>query len=297
MNFQKTYNNFQSIVNKKIDQLLPAVDIRPSRIHEAMRYSITAGGKRLRPILVFTGHTFFDFDSIIDPAPAAVAVECLHTYSLIHDDLPCMDNSNFRRGNPTCHIKFDEATAVLAGDALLTYSFQLISGAYKNNPSICCAISSELSTIAGSQKLIGGQVEDLMSTQDNSINVSEDDLYFINLNKTASLISSSLVIGALLADASKTQIDIIRDIGINFGLAFQLIDDILDVTSSFEQLGKSTGIDAKNNKLNYATKFGLDRAREKANDYTKNAVDSCRKIESDTIFLTMLIQSMAKRIK
>ena len=151
--------NYQQRVEQGIDQLLPGAQTRPSYLHAAMRYSMEAGGKRLRPVLLIAASELFPAQA--DPTAAAVAIECLHTYTLIHDDLPSIDDSHLRRGRPSCHVQFDEATAVLAGDSLLTYAFQLLSRAYRDTPGLATALISELAEASGSEQLIGGQMEDM----------------------------------------------------------------------------------------------------------------------------------------
>ena len=197
--FQETFATYVGCIELGLNRLLPAVDAPPGRLHAAMRYSMGAGGKRLRPALVLGAAELFDPEGQIDPLPAAVAVECLHTYSLIHDDLPCMDDDDLRRGRPTCHKAFDEATALLAGDALLTLAFTLLATAYAAHPALAVALGRELGTAAGSTRLIGGQMADLLA--EKKPDVSAADLEFIHLNKTAAMIEAALVAGALIGGA------------------------------------------------------------------------------------------------
>ncbi len=159
--FKTKLSDYQEVIEKAIDRLLPISTTNPTRIHEAMRYSMEAGGKRLRPVLVMA--TAELLGSKIESEPAAIAIECIHTYSLIHDDLPAMDNGDLRRGVPTCHIQFDEATALLAGDSLLTYAFDLLSSAYSRNPQLALRLIQELSKTSGSEHLIGGQMQDILA--------------------------------------------------------------------------------------------------------------------------------------
>ena len=180
--FKKEFEEKRLKVEDAIRRLLPPEDTRPSIVHQAMRYSMEAGGKRLRPMLILAAHDMFP--SQIDPYPACVAIECLHTYSLIHDDLPCMDNSDLRRGKPTCHKKFDETMALLAGDALLTYAFELLAKHYQDTPRIAAGLVLDLSIAGGSQKMIGGQVEDVLGERDGKM--TPDKLEFIHHNKTGS---------------------------------------------------------------------------------------------------------------
>jgi geranylgeranyl pyrophosphate synthase len=282
-------------VERSIDELLPPANTRPSRLHEAMRYSVQAGGKRLRPVLVLTAHEIFAGrrKSAAKPDSAAVAVECLHTYSLVHDDLPCMDNDDLRRGRPTVHRQFDEATALLAGDALLTHAFALLATSYAKNPALAAALLNELTSAAGSQRLIGGQMEDLLA--EKKANTTAAEVEFIHLNKTAAMIEASLVMGGLTADADESSIETLRRIGRHLGLAFQITDDILDATADSATLGKTAGKDAKANKGTFVKLHGLARARELAAAESANARRAASKLEGDTAFLVALIDSMAAR--
>lgn len=291
MDFKSTLTTYQEKVESAIDKLLPAKDTRPSIIHEAMRYSMEAGGKRLRPILVLAGYDLFP--SAIDPLPAAIAVECLHTYSLIHDDLPCMDDSDLRRGVPTCHKQFDEATALLAGDALLTYPFQLLSRHYREHPQVALSLVSELAEAAGSEHLIGGQMEDLIGERSE---FTAERLDFIHLNKTAALITASLVMGARIGSLADGQIEVVRKIGRDLGLAFQIVDDILDATADTATLGKTAGIDQINRKLTYTSLYGLEEARVHARELTSSAAEHCRQLGGSNAFLLDLIQHLEHRV-
>ncbi|MBL4576052.1 MAG: polyprenyl synthetase family protein [Opitutaceae bacterium] len=288
-NFKTKLSSYQEAIEEAIDRLLPAATTAPTRIHEAMRYSMQAGGKRLRPVLVMATAEFLSAKN--ETTPAAVAIECIHTYSLIHDDLPAMDNGDLRRGMPTSHIQFDEATAILAGDALLTYAFTLLSTAY--NAELGLKLIRELSHASGSEHLIGGQMEDILS---ENTEATPKQLEFIHQNKTAALLTSALVMGAILANANKATIATIREIGRNLGLAFQIIDDILDATSTTENLGKNAGSDATAHKNTYVTLFGLQAAREKAHTHTKKAKELCQTLTGQTSFLSELIIHLENRI-
>lgn len=291
MDFKSTLKNYQDQINQAISQFLPTTDTEPPEIHEAMRYSMEAGGKRLRPVLLLSANGLYH--SKVDPMPAAIAVECLHTYSLIHDDLPCIDNSPLRRGLPTSHVKFDEATALLAGDALLTYSFFLISKHYKHVPQIACEMIYDLSLAAGSTHLIGGQIEDLKHENTSSHNQKLD---FIHRNKTAALISASLTMGLRMTDANETKIEIARELGLHIGLAFQIIDDILDITSSADSLGKTPGLDIQNNTLTYPKIYGIKTSSEKVAQHTKTAIALCKKLGGQNQFLLEFIASLEHRL-
>ncbi len=289
--FKATLKRHRAGVEAAIDKWLPAATTRPGVLHEAMLYSTKAGGKRLRPLLVLAGHSLFP--SKLDPHPAAVAVECLHTYSLIHDDLPCMDDSDLRRGLPTCHKKFGEATALLAGDALLTYALWLLADAYKKHPPVAAGLVRILGDAAGSEKLIGGQMEDLLGEKGKP---NAERLDFIHHNKTAALITASLLLGLRLTNAKPAKFKIMAEVGQNLGLAFQAIDDILDATASAEVLGKTPGLDERHGKLTYASLYGLDVARDKARKLTRAAVRGAEKLGGNNWFLLELIRELEHRV-
>ena len=291
--FKKEFEARRLKVEAAIDKYLPAEDTRPSIVHKAMRYSMEAGGKRIRPMLLLAAHDMFP--SEIDPLPACVAIECLHTYSLIHDDLPCMDNSDLRRGKPTCHKQFDETMALLAGDALLTYSFRLLADAYKAYPKVAAGLVLDLADAGGSTKMIGGQVEDVLGERDGKM--PPEKLDCIHHNKTAALITAAVTMGVRLADDySEEKLEVAREIGKNIGLAFQVIDDILDVVSDDATMGKTTHLDAANDKMTYVSLYGIDRSREIAAELTAKAVALCEKLSPKCDFLKALIGYMQNRI-
>src|SRR4051812_42982294 len=198
MDFTAQLQAYRTRVERGLNLLVPVATTRPERLHAAMRYSLEAGGKRLRPVLTLAAADLFGARH--DALPAAVAIECLHTYSLIHDDLPCMDNDDLRRGRPTAHKQFDEATALLAGDALLTLAFQLIGRHYAGSPAVCAALTREIADAAGSERLIGGQMEDLLA--EKKANASAAELEFIHLNKTGAMLEAALVMGGLIGGAN-----------------------------------------------------------------------------------------------
>jgi len=291
LDFKATLKLFREQAEGALRTLVPPARTRPAILHEAMRYSLEAGGKRLRPILVLAGHALFP--SKIDPLPAAVAVECLHTYSLIHDDLPCMDDSDLRRGVPTCHKQFDEETALLAGDALLTYSFWLLADGYRKHPIISHGLVLDLADAAGSRKLIGGQMEDLLAEKSPP---NAERLRFIHHNKTAALITASLVMGLRLTGAGPAKLKLMADVGRHLGLAFQAIDDILDATADSATLGKTAGLDARHGKLTYASLYGLEASRKKARALTQAAIRAAQKLGGNNAFLLELIRDMEHRV-
>lgn len=291
MDFKATLNSYQSRIENGFTYWVPSITTAPPQLHQAMRYSLEAGGKRLRPVLILAVAELFE--TRLDPLPAAIAIECIHTYSLIHDDLPSIDNSNLRRGKPTCHRQFDEPTALLAGDALLTIAFEILSRAYQNHPVLANQLVIELSTAAGSQKLIGGQMEDILGEDSD---YTREQLDFIHLNKTAALIAVAMTMGAHLGHANEEELKNIRTIGTEVGLAFQITDDILDATSDADTMGKPTGADAENDKTTYIKLFGLDGAREEARKHTASASKTCQNLDQDTAFLEALIYYLEHRI-
>jgi geranylgeranyl pyrophosphate synthase len=293
MEFTTKFAAMVARVERGIDQRLPAADEVPSRLHEAMRYSLEAGGKRLRPVLVLAASELFDPEERVDPIPAAVAVECIHTYSLIHDDLPCMDDDDLRRGRPTCHRAFDEATALLAGDALLTSAFWLLNEGYSAQPALALELTRELSTAAGSRQLIGGQMLDLLS--EKSADVTDAMLHQIHAGKTGAMICASLVMGGLIGGASPAMIAVLRDGGASLGMAFQIMDDILDATSDAATLGKTPGKDAKAGKATFVTLHGLVSSRRTMEEESASASRTFQSLPGDPTFLLELVQHLTSR--
>lgn len=281
-------------VEAGLDRHLPSASTRPGRLHEAMRYSLQAGGKRIRPVLVLAAAEVF---GVRDEAavPAGVAIECLHTYSLIHDDLPCMDNDDLRRGRPTAHRQFDEATALLAGDALLTHAFALLAGAYADRPTLAQALIRELADAAGSRRLIGGQMEDLLA--EKKANATAAELEFIHLNKTAAMVEAALVMGGLIGGANEDGVNSLRLAGRHLGLAFQIVDDLLDATADTATLGKTAGKDAKAGKTTFVKVHGLDKSRQFAAHHTAAALAALQALPGDTRFLVALFEGMLARGK
>lgn len=291
MEFTAQLQAYRDRVEHGLATLLPAATTRPARLHAAMRYSLEAGGKRLRPVLTLAAAELFG--SKTDALPASVAIECIHTYSLIHDDLPCMDNDDLRRGRPTAHKQFDEATALLAGDALLTYAFQLIGRHYAGSPPLCAALTREIADAAGSERLIGGQMEDLLAEKKADATAAE--LEFIHLNKTAAMLTASLVAGGLCGGANEAQLAALRDAGRSVGLAFQIIDDILDATADTKTLGKTAGKDAKADKTTYVKLHGLDASRRHAREQSDAAKAALARLPGGAPFLITLVENMAAR--
>ncbi len=248
-------------VDEALEGYLPATDAPPAAIHEAMRYSVFAGGKRLRPILVIAGAEAVG-GTMERVLPTACALELIHTYSLIHDDLPAMDDDDYRRGRLTNHKVFGEAIAILAGDALLTLAFALLA----EHASL--EVVKEVAHAAGTFGMIGGQVADIQS---EGKSVDAETLEYIHRHKTAALIRCSLQSGALLAGASASALQAISEAGSHLGLAFQIVDDILDVEGSLEALGKTAGSDRRKKKVTYPEHFGLEASRLKAKSLIEDA--------------------------
>ncbi len=266
-NLKNYLSKNQKAVDAALGSLLPKPAVKPPTIHKAMRYSIFAGGKRLRPILALAAAEACG-GAAANAIPLACAVECVHTYSLIHDDLPCMDNDDFRRGKPTSHKVYGEGIAVLAGDALLTIAFEMAAKARPTSRYPTAIIIHELADASGSLQLIAGQVMDL---ENEGKKISASVLRSIHERKTAALIRSSLRLGAMSANATPTQLAGLSDFGFALGLAFQIVDDILDITQTSEQLGKSAGKDVKAQKATYPALLGLKGAEKEADKWTLKA--------------------------
>jgi geranylgeranyl diphosphate synthase type II len=259
------------LIDKSLSQCIPGQDEEPSIIHKAMRYSVFAGGKRLRPVLFLAAVEAVggDTDSLL---PVASALELIHTYSLIHDDLPAMDNDDFRRGKPTSHKKFGEAIAVLTGDALLTLAFELLTEVgtgEKISITTLIKVIKEISAAAGSKGMIGGQVVDLQS-ENKPITV--DTLKYIHSHKTGALFTACVRSGALLGGGSSEQVSALTIYSDSLGLAFQITDDILDIVGDSEKLGKTAGSDERKKKSTYPAIYGLEKSRLLAKDVVNQAV-------------------------
>lgn len=291
MDFAVEFKRHLSQVEIGLNRYLPPATTRPTRLHEAMRYSLLGGGKRLRPVLTLAAAELWRRDD--QTLPAAIAIECVHTYSLIHDDLPCMDNDDLRRGRPTAHKQFDEATALLAGDALLTEAFVILSENYAAHPMLAHALIRELASAAGSRRLIGGQMEDLLAEKKTDATATE--LEFIHLNKTAAMIEASLAMGGLCGGAAADALATLRTFGRHLGLAFQIVDDVLDATADTASLGKTAGKDAKAGKTTFVTLHGLDNARRFAREQSDAALLALAPLPGDKTFLTQLVATMGNR--
>ena len=280
-------------VNRALDKFLPSEKTRPTTIHRAMRYSLFAGGKRMRPaVLLAAAEACGGSDAAA--LPLACAVECIHTYSLIHDDLPAMDNDDFRRGKPTNHKVFGEGIAVLAGDALLTQAFEIAAQAkgwprYSHRDLII-----ELAHASGSLQLVGGQVADLEG-ENKKLSIAE--LKFIHERKTSALLCCSVRLGGMSANCTPAQLAALTDFGYHVGLAFQVIDDILDVTQTSEQLGKTAGKDVAVQKATYPAIVGLEKSRQIAAQLTARAFAALKIFKGNAIALEALAEFLLKRKK
>jgi geranylgeranyl diphosphate synthase type II len=264
----------RAMVDAALDRVLPSEDAVPVNLHRAMRYSVLAPGKRLRPTLVIAGAEAVGGTAKI-VLDAACALELIHAYSLIHDDLPAMDDDDYRRGRLTNHKVFGEAIAILAGDALLTLAFRLVAdnAARMSDPRMIARVVADVADAAGTDGMVGGQVIDIES---EGKDVGPDTLEYIHRHKTAALIRVSLTAGATLAGGRAEQVDTIREAGESLGLAFQIVDDILDVEGSLAELGKTAGSDERKKKATYPAYHGLEASRHKARmliDETKRRLE------------------------
>jgi len=253
----------QRLVDAALDRFLPAEDTPPPSVHRAMRYSVLAGGKRLRPVLVIAGAELVGAQPS-SVMPTACALEMIHTYSLIHDDLPAMDDDDYRRGRLTNHKVFGDAIAILAGDALLTYAFQLVAenaALAGVDAKVVCDVVAEIAEAAGTVGMVGGQVVDIES---EGKTITPEQLEYIHVHKTAALIRASLSVGARLGGADAAALAAVRDAGQSLGLAFQIVDDILDVEGSLETLGKTAGSDERKQKVTYPALHGIEASRREA---------------------------------
>ncbi len=280
-------------VNAALDRFLPRAKTRPATIHSAMRYSLFAGGKRLRPALCLAAAEACG-GSREAALPFACAVECIHTYSLIHDDLPAMDNDDFRRGKPTNHKVYGEGIAILAGDGLLTQAFEIVVQGKATSRYSHQTIVLELARAAGSLQLIAGQVADL---EGEGKPLSQRELRFIHERKTSALLCCSVRLGGMNANCTPAQLNALSDFGYYVGLAFQVIDDILDVTQTSEQLGKTAGKDVTAQKATYPSIVGLEKSRKIAKQLTDKAFRSLQPFKGKAVALDALARYLLERNK
>lgn len=293
MHFKDQLNNYIKLVNTQLSNYLDHEKGFNNTLIESMKYSLFAGGKRLRPILALAAYDLFGKD-INEVMPYACALEMIHTYSLIHDDLPAMDNDDYRRGKLTNHKVYGEGIAILAGDGLLNYSFEImLDDALKHkDPYPHVRSIKEIANSAGINGMIGGQVVDLES--ENKA-IGEETLEYIHLNKTAALIVAPLKIGAIIGGASEEDIKCMEEIGLNLGLAFQIKDDILDIIGDENKLGKSIGSDAEQHKSTYPALFGLEASIKHVEELTENVNSLLSPYKGRSNFLLELSNYLMKR--
>ena len=288
-------NNYIELVNNKLDEFIQIE--YPQTIFKSMKYTVMLPGKRLRPIMCLESCRMFG-GNIEDAIPTACAIEMLHAQTLIHDDLPCMDNDDFRRGKPTNHKVFGEAMAVLAGDALLTYAPQIITKYSKNlEPSVLLKVLNEYFQYAGAYGVIAGQVVDFESENNNYDGLNKEEiLNYLHLHKTSDLFQLAMRTGAIIAGASEEKIEAITEFAKTFGLAFQIADDILDEVSTFEQMGKTLGKDKAEGKLTFVSLYGLEESKCKLSCLFDKCHDIMNKQNIDSDIFKDMIEQINKRV-
>ena len=292
MDFKDLLKEKVKIVDEYLEKYLPSEKEYPQIIFEAMRYSVFAGGKRLRPIMVMEACKAFGGD-VEKTMPFACSIEMIHTYSLIHDDLPALDNDDYRRGRLTSHKMFGEDMAILAGDALLHHAFETMARACVEQGDIKASKAMlAIAEGAGVHGMVGGQVVDVIS---EGKPIDKETLDFIHKNKTAAMLIGALKSGAVLGGATEEEIAKIERAGELIGVAFQIQDDILDVTSTFEKLGKPINSDEKNHKVTYATMFGIEKASEFVETMSDEAINILKSMGEKTDFLVKLTEYLIKR--
>ncbi len=281
----------QQRINDKLFQCLPAADGSNARLQEAMRYAVLNGGKRVRPLLAYaTADAVSQINETTDDI--AAAIELIHAYSLIHDDLPAMDDDDLRRGKPTCHIAFDEATAILAGDALQTLAFELLTQLPDTDANTALQLVRLLAQAAGVAGMVGGQAIDINAT-DQSLSLSA--LTQMHQKKTGALISASIIMSAIAAGASKAQLEALEKYGSALGLAFQIQDDILDITSDTATLGKQQGADQALNKPTFVSLLGLDQAKQRVAQLHQESLDALSLFNDDACHLRAISHYIVSR--
>jgi len=290
MEFLKKLKEYTDITDEGLDRYLPGEDVYPEILHRAMRYSVFAGGKRLRPVMLLASCEAFG-GGVKSAVPFACAMEMIHTYSLIHDDLPAMDNDDYRRGRLTNHKVYGEAMAILAGDGLLSRAFELMACESMKNP-LGIRAMAEIAKGAGINGMVRGQVSDVINENKE---IDEETLRFIHNNKTGAMIKASFAAGAVLGGAGGEDINKLIEAGENIGLGFQIQDDILDVSGTFEALGKPINSDEKNHKTTFVSVYGLERSAQMAENAFKKAENLLEKISGNSDFLIELIKYISKR--
>ncbi len=293
MEFKLVLKEKTSYVEELLNKYMPKEEGYQKTIMEAMNYSLNAGGKRLRPILTLEACKIVGGNEK-DAIPFAVAIEMIHTYSLIHDDLPALDNDDLRRGRKTNHIVYGENMAILAGDALLNYAFEIMlsNSLGKKDPEKYLRAINEIAKSAGIYGMIGGQVVDVQSEDQQ---ISKDKLDYIHNNKTAAIMIGCMRAGAIIGNASEEHLDEITRYAKNIGLSFQIVDDILDIVGDESKLGKNVGSDIENNKSTYPSLLGLEKSKEIANQLINDAKESINKLSDDVEFLNGLAEYIIAR--
>ena len=297
MNFKEEMTKRTERIEEVLEKYLPEEKGWQKTVLEAMNYSVRAGGKRLRPMLMEETYKMFGGNGA-EIEPFMAAIEMIHTYSLVHDDLPAMDNDDYRRGRKTTHIVYGEAMAILAGDGLLNFAFETALKAFENG-SDSTRVAKALKILAqkaGIYGMIGGQTADI-EAENIGDKVTQEHLLFIHEHKTAALIQAAMMIGAVLAGVSEEQVSLVEKAAYDIGVAFQIQDDILDVTSTLETLGKPVGSDEKNNKTTYVTLKGLETASREQKEMSANAISLLESLNKENKFLMELISSLITRIK
>ena len=300
MNFDMERKEKAEKIEAVIGTYLPKEEGYQKKVEEAMNYSVLAGGKRLRPMLLEETYKMFGGEGrVVEPFMASI--EMVHTYSLVHDDLPCMDNDEYRRGRKTTHVVYGEGMAVLSGDGLLNFAFESAIKAFRlaRDEEEMKKIARALGIFAakaGIYGMIGGQTADIEAENEES-EATEEQLLFIHEHKTAALIQSAMMVGAVLAEASEEEVERIEKCAYNIGLAFQIQDDILDVTGSLETLGKETGSDAKNKKMTYVTLWGMEEAKKEVERLSEEALAILSSFGRENAFLEELIRRLITREK
>ena len=293
MEFKQSLKEKSNYIEKLLSEYMPKEDGYQANIMEAMNYSLKAGGKRLRPILTLEACKIVGGNEK-DAIPFAIAIEMIHTYSLIHDDLPALDNDDLRRGKPTNHRVFGESMAILAGDALLNYAFEIMlsNSINKENPQKYLRAINEIAKSSGIYGMIGGQVVDVKS--ENKA-ISKDELDFIHLNKTAAIIIGCMRAGAIIGNACEEDLEKITKYGKNIGLSFQIVDDILDIVGDENKLGKKVGSDIENHKSTYPSLLGLEKSKKIAYDLIEEAKYNINDLQNDSSFLEGLANYIIDR--
>jgi len=282
----------RTLIDAELDRLIPKETDEPAQVHAAIRWSVFAGGKRFRPaLLLAAGQTFGA--PVADLLRSACALEMIHTYSLIHDDLPAMDNDDLRRGKPTCHVKFGEATAILAGDALQALTFQTIAEDDQLRPELGVRLIAEIARAAGTPEgMVAGQAYDLAA---ESTEISGAELKLIHQLKTGALIRAAARCGAIIAGANGAELEAITEYATNLGLLFQITDDLLDVTSTAEELGKTPGKDARARKATYPALYGLEATRAQLEAVHNHARSALERIARQTELLRSIADLILQR--